>query len=139
MARRARLRRLDPPYRGRGSTDRAGSWNAELAADEDGYGQAIDRWLDISRDEPIDAIAYGAIVLRRRADDANWVRDRELPNEPRERPADHVLRLFTGLDLSNRLVDDDGLAAQTLALAEGAVIESRLRREPDRLGAKRSS
>jgi hypothetical protein len=109
----------------------AAAWNAELSTDENRYGAAVDRWLGYFRDEGIEAIAYSSIILRRRGGAANWVRDKELPNEPRERPAEHVLRLFTGVDLSERLADDDALAAQTLALADGAVIESQLRRGSD--------
>ncbi len=74
----------------------AAGWNAELSPDETRYGAAVDRWLGYFRDEEIEAIAYGSIILRRRSGGVNWVRDKELPNEPRERPAEHVLRLFTG-------------------------------------------
>ena len=45
----------------------AAAWNGDLAGDEVRYGQAIDRWLEYFRGEAIEAIAYGAIVLRRRA------------------------------------------------------------------------
>ena len=109
----------------------AAGWNAELSPDETRYGAAVDRWLGYFRDEEIEAIAYGSIILRRRSGGVNWVRDKELPNEPRERPAEHVLRLFTGPDLSDRLADDSALAAQRIALAGGAVIESRIRRDAD--------
>ena len=109
----------------------AANWNRDLAKDEAKYGEAVDRWLAYFREEGIGALAYGSIVMRRRTGAANWVRNRELPNEPRRRPEAHLLRLFTGQDLSSDLASDDALAGLRLALAPGATITSRLRRRED--------
>ena len=109
----------------------AAAWNRDLANDEAGYAAAIDRWLAYFRDEGIAAVAYGAIVLRRRSDGPNWIQSRELPHEAREAPEDHLLRLFTGPDLSARLHDEASLAQARFTLADGAVITTRLELGPD--------
>jgi hypothetical protein len=109
----------------------AASWNRDLDGDEDAFAAAIDRWCAYFAEEGIEGIAYGAILMRRRGGATNWVRSRELPNLPRERPADHVLRLFTGMDAVEALGGADGLLDARIRLAEGALIERRLRREAD--------
>ncbi len=115
----------------------AANWNREATIDEAKYAAAIDRWTTYFRDEGITALAYGAIVLRRRTGartappGPNWIRSRELPNQPRVKPEAHVLRLFTGPDLSMRFSDDNALAAQRLAIVNGATINTHLRMEPD--------
>jgi SAM-dependent methyltransferase len=111
--------------------DTAAAWNLDLAADQAAYGKAIDRWVRYYRDEDIRALAYGALVLRRRTpapgEPPNWIRSRELTNEHRVDPAPHLLRLFTGMDASARLAGDDALAAARVALVDGATITRQVR------------
>jgi len=109
----------------------AAAWNRDLETDEERYAEAMDRWTGYFREERIDALAYGSIILRRRSGDANWVRSRELPNEPRERPSEHVERLFTGPDAVERLATDEVVAASRIELVEGATLERQLRRGAD--------
>ena len=118
----------------------AANWNRDAALDEAGYAAAIDRWTTYFRNEGIEGLAYGAIVLRRRTAAAatatapqtgNWVRSRELPNHSRVRPEAHMLRLFSGPDLSASLPDDDAFAKERLALVEGARIDTHLLMELD--------
>ena len=108
----------------------AATWNRELAPDPVRFGEAIDRWLAYFRDEGIEALAYGALVIRKRSAEANWIRSRELPNQARDRPADHVLRLFTGPDASAGWPGAI-LEAQRLVLADGTIIDTRLRHGPE--------
>ena len=108
----------------------AAGWNRDQAHDEEAYAVAVDRWLDYFRAKGIEALAYGGIILRRRSGGSNWIRNRELPNDPRAHPAQHVLRLFTGQDVLAAHSDEE-LAAARLRLAEGVVIERRLRRGAD--------
>ena len=69
LARGLRLRRLDPRTRAR--TTRcaaAAAWNRDAPSPAE-YTERIERWLDYFRREGIEAIAYGAIVMRRRSGD----------------------------------------------------------------------
>ena len=104
----------------------AAGWNRDLASDPTRFGDAIDRWLVYFREERIEALAYGALIMRHRSAGPNWSRSRELPNETRERPAAHLLRLFTGPDASARW-PGDALEAERLTLVHGAIIETSLR------------
>ena len=107
----------------------AATWNRDLATKETEYAAAIDRWVTYFREEEIDALSYGGIILRRRGTGGpNWVRNHELPNGARQDPEAHLLRLFTGPDLSNAMATDDALAGQRLSLAPGATITTHLRR-----------
>jgi hypothetical protein len=114
----------------------AANWNRDRSIDEGAYAEAIDRWLEYFGSEGIDALAYGAIVLRRRTPDLddpvglNWIRSHELPNGERTQPAEHVFRLFTGTDQAIA-VSDDALADERIALVPGATIATRVRRDGD--------
>lgn len=101
----------------------AAVWNRDRSSDQADFGEAIDRWMAYFAREGIEALAYGALILRKRSGGPNWVRSRELPDSSRHDPADHVLRLFTGLDASADL-SDEALAAARLRLADGAVIRT---------------
>ena len=109
----------------------AAAWNRDLEPHEQRYADAIDRWTGYFHEEGIGALAYGSIVLRRRSGGANWIRSRELPNEPRERPREHVERLFTGPDAAERLATDEAAADARVELVEGATLERMLRRGTD--------
>jgi hypothetical protein len=59
----------------------------------------FERWADYYRNEGIEALGYGAIVLRRRQDGGGWTHALQLP-DGRVRPAaEHVERLFAAQDL----------------------------------------
>ncbi len=108
----------------------AATWNLDEAPDEAAYAAAIERWMEYFEAEGIAALAYGALVLRRRPAGANWIRARELPQGARSDPAEHVLRLFAAQDLL-RATADEALLALPLRLAEGAAVARRLRRTGD--------
>jgi methylase of polypeptide subunit release factors len=94
-------------------------WHQPLQGDPDRYAEAVGRWLDHFADERIDAIGYGAIVLRRRnGDNGNWVRAESVGSPPVGPAGDQVARLFSAVDdvaargetiLDQRLALDDGL------------------------------
>jgi hypothetical protein len=62
------------------------------------YGERIDRWVDYYRSEGIDAVAYGAIVLRRRSDADVWVRASSFPQAGLAPAGAHLERLFAAQD-----------------------------------------
>jgi hypothetical protein len=74
----------------------AAAWNRDVQDAAD-YGARVNRWADYYRDEGIEALGYGAIVLRRRTGE-NWARAHALP-AGRVRPSEaHVRRLFAARD-----------------------------------------
>jgi len=98
----------------------------ELGHDSAAYDEALTRWLEYFDRLGIEAIAYGAVVLRRRAGGSNWVRVDELPGE-RLRPAGaHIVRIFAAQDFLVGLADDRELLGERLALAESDLLEQRV-------------
>ncbi len=104
----------------------AGNWlRHEVGRDPEAYAAALDRWLDYFGRLGIEAIAVGAVILRRRSG-ANWVRADELHGE-RLRPASaHILRVFAAQDFLAGLGDDRALLDERLAPAPEARLEQRL-------------
>ena len=81
----------------------ATSWNNDaLTVDE--LGGRLDRWLDYYERESVGAIAYGTLVLRRRAGE-NWFRTTPLPDRKGDSGA-HLADLFDAQDRLATLSDD---------------------------------
>jgi SAM-dependent methyltransferase len=100
----------------------AAGWNRPLRSNADVYGAALDRWLEYYRELGIEAIAWGAIVLRRRDGD-NWFWAHN-PAAERIGPASHhILRLVDAQDLLSSLPGDEALLDQPLALADDHRLE----------------
>ena len=71
----------------------AGAWlRHEARGDADAYAAALDRWLAYFDRLGIEAIAVGAVILRRRKG-ANWVLADELPSDRLGPASDHILRV----------------------------------------------
>lgn len=87
----------------------AAMWNRVLAADFGEFRAAVDRWLDYYARSGIEAISWGAVILRRRSADRNWIRAFEVPGSPHRGSGAHVERLFTGKDYLRGLRGDDEL------------------------------
>jgi methylase of polypeptide subunit release factors len=112
--------------------DYAVGWNKSLQCRPDRQMEAIDRWIDYYEAEGIGAIAYGAVVLRRRPPATTgepWVRARSVGAPPAGPAGDQLAELFAAADwleekagdlLSARLVAaDDHRLEQTLRLGDG--------------------
>jgi len=108
----------------------AAAWNLDREADEQAYAAAVDRWLAYYREEGIERLSYGALVLRRREGET-WFREHELPEGERHEPAAHLDRLFANADVLERAPAEEALLGATLALVPGAVVETRARRTAD--------
>jgi SAM-dependent methyltransferase len=91
----------------------AGS-NARLRRrDPEEFARVLDRWTAYYDDLGIEAISWGALVLRRRAGE-NWVWS-HLPSAERVGPASsHVLRLVEGQDRLRALPDERALLDEAL-------------------------
>lgn len=100
-------------YRTEDPLTTAKTWNEHEATDMETYARALDEWLAYYERLGIAAVAYGAVILRRRTG-ANWVKVDPLP-AGRLRPAsDHIRRVFAA---------QDDLAA----LDDAALLERRFR------------
>jgi SAM-dependent methyltransferase len=103
----------------------AAAWNEGLRSNEEAYAGALDRWLDYYRELEIEALAWGAVILRRRTGE-NWVWAHDYASSDRMQSAgEPVLRLFDAQDYLRALPDDRALLDAKLAL----VGDHRLRRE----------
>ena len=98
----------------------AAAWTREAADGPEQFGAALDRWTAYYRELGIDALAYGALVLRRRDGD-NWSRGATLPPRALEPASNHLLRMFAGVDLAE--AGEDSLLAHRLAVAPAARFE----------------
>lgn len=104
------------------------NWLAPLADDDaDRFEDELDRWLAYLRRLEIGAVAYGAIVLRRRDAKRNWIHTDVLPLERLEPASDHTLRVFAAHDYLDALNDDEALLDARLALVERHRLEQALR------------
>jgi SAM-dependent methyltransferase len=99
----------------------AAAWNRDAGSPEE-YRERLSRWADYYRDEGIEALGYGAIVMRRR-NGANWVRALELPAGQLSPAAEHVVRLFAAQDF---LAAEPALPESRFALAPGVGLEQKL-------------
>lgn len=104
----------------------AAGWHQTEAGDPVRHAALIDSWMAYYRQQGIRAIAYGSLVLRRRAGATNWFRVDPLP-PARMRPAsDHIIRIFAAHDFLTT-VDDEGLLDARLMTVPTLRLEQRVR------------
>ncbi len=115
-------------YKSEDPLTHAASWLRPLG-DTPQFEAALDRWLAYLRRQGIEAIGYGAVVLRRRAGGSNWVRADEIPLDRLEPASEHVLRVFSSQDHLAAVADDRALLAERVALVAAHRVEQTLRSE----------
>jgi SAM-dependent methyltransferase len=105
----------------------AAGWLGPLASSSEGeHEAALDRWLAYLRSEEIEAVGYGAVVLRRRSGASNWVRLDEIPIDRLEPASAHTLRVFAAEDFLAALPDESALLDERLALVDAHRLEQEL-------------
>jgi SAM-dependent methyltransferase len=111
--------------------DYAVGFNRSLVpVDPDRYSETIDRWLDYDQKLGIEAIGYGAIVLRRR-DGANWIRSDTIHGSVGGPAGDEVMRLFAAQDFLSSLPGPEAVLDRVLASNPKHRLEQTLRPRPD--------
>ncbi len=90
----------------------AKNWNEQDATDMDEYGRVLDEWLAYYERLRIEAIAYGAVILRRRDAATNWVRVDPLPAGRLHPASDHIQRVFAAQDHLAEIADDAALLGE---------------------------
>lgn len=114
-------------YKSEDPVTHAANWLGPIASwTPEAYGSALDRWVGYLRHLGVEAIGYGAVVLRRRSGVANWVRTDEIPLDRLESAGEHTLRVFEAADFLARLGDGDALLEEELVLVDRHRIEQSL-------------
>jgi SAM-dependent methyltransferase len=101
----------------------AAGWNRPLRADAAAYGDALDRWSEYYRGLGVEAISWGAVVLRRRSAARNWVFAYSPSSERITGASDHVLRLFAAQDFLEESGTNQSLLAHSFTLVEDHQVE----------------
>lgn len=104
-------------YRTEDPLTTAKNWNEQDAVDGDAYGKVLDDWLAYYERLGIAAIAYGAVILRRRMTKPNWVRVDPLPAGRLQPASDHIQRVFAAQDHLQALSDDSALLDERFHIA----------------------
>jgi methylase of polypeptide subunit release factors len=110
--------RTDDPLRA------AAAWNRDAPSAAE-YTERIERWLDYFRQEGIEAIAYGGIVMRRRSG-PNWVRSTQLPHRTLHQAGPQLEQLFAAQDFLAEVPTDEALLERRFAVAAGTTLEQTL-------------
>ncbi len=106
----------------------AAGWNRNIAAPEERAAK-IDTWLEYFRSEGIEAISYGALVLRKRSGGANWVRSTELPRRGLAQASAALERMISAQDFLAAADTDERLLERRFRIADDATLEQKLARE----------
>jgi len=113
-----------------GSSDpvtHAAEWLKPLARDQPGeYADALERWLAYLEELGVEAIAHGAVILRRRSGGRNWTRADRPSLDRLEQASEHVLRVFDSQDYLEGLDDERLLLDARFALVEAHRLEQTL-------------
>ena len=104
----------------------ADRWNQPLrSADPGAYEQTLDRWADYYQRSGIEAIAFGAVVLRR-SSGRGWVQMVPLPSNAQSPAGDQLQNMFAAQDYLAGLESAQDLLAGTFRLVERHHVEQRL-------------
>jgi methylase of polypeptide subunit release factors len=99
----------------------AGMWTR--SRDRAAYERGLERWLGYFAELNVTAIGQGAVILRRRTAEANWIRADEAPDGPSDSADAHIQRIFYTQDLLAAAERDE----QLLEYRFVAVADHRLR------------
>jgi Methyltransferase small domain len=105
----------------------AAEWLKPVAReDAEAYGERLDEWLAYLDGLGIEAIAHGAVILRRRSGTRQWTRKDRVHLDRVKQASGHILRVFEAQDHLEALEDDRRLLDQAFALADEHHLEQAL-------------
>jgi len=105
----------------------AAEWLRPLAAQSaERYRASLDRWLEYLDRLGIEAIAHGAVLLRRRSGGSNWIRKESVSLDRLEQASDHLLRVFASQDYLEALSDERVMLDEAFGLVERHHLEQTL-------------
>jgi methylase of polypeptide subunit release factors len=96
----------------------AAAWLAPAREDPADFTERLDRWLEYLAGLGVEAIAHGAVILRRRAGGRNWTLADRVDLGRAEQASEHVVRVFAAQALLESLDDERDLLELPLALVE---------------------
>ena len=105
----------------------AAVWNDDIARHTARFEATLDAWLGHYRERGIEAIAMGAVVLRRRTADRNWIRTAEQTRAPSGSAGDQVRRLFAVNDTTAAAANGASVLDRSFALVNGHGLQQLLR------------
>ena len=97
----------------------AAGWNEDAASDRDRFATILDSWLSYYDRHGIEAIAMGAVILRRRTSDEHWVVRSELAKGPSGWGGTQVERIFAAQDDRAWVEDDQALLSRAFLPVSG--------------------
>lgn len=103
--------------------DYAAAWNRPYRSSPDLYGAAIERWTDYFTELGVEAISWGALMLRRR-DGANWFFPYSSTTDRITGASEQVVRLIAAQDYLEGTPPEDVLGVPLALVAEHRVEQS---------------
>lgn len=114
----------------------AANWTrSHYHGDLSAYQNALDRWLSYYQKLGIEAIASGAVILRR-SKGPHWTRAEQLPPGTIGPAGEHIVTLFQAQDYLVALQDDRAILAQSFRLVEHHRLEQVLKWRNGAYGAQ---
>jgi methylase of polypeptide subunit release factors len=105
----------------------AAVWNDDIVRDTARFEATLDAWLGHYQERGIEAIGMGAVVLRRRTADHNWIRTAQQTRGPSGTAGDQVRRLFAAHDVTAATGNRASLLDRSFTLVEGHSLQQLLR------------
>ena len=109
--------------------DVASLWNRDSRSDPARYAAAVERWLEYFAANDITHIAFGCIVVRKRAPSAglrNWARAIRMPGRRLETAGAQIERIFAAHDFLTGLTDPRELLEERLRVNDQVVVDQQL-------------
>jgi methylase of polypeptide subunit release factors len=97
----------------------AAVWNDDIVRDTPSFESTLDAWLAHYQKRGIEAIGMGAVVLRRRTADHNWIRTAQQTRGPSGSAGDQIRRLFAAHDVTATTGKEASLLDRSFALVDG--------------------
>jgi methylase of polypeptide subunit release factors len=104
----------------------AAGWGRLLGRDPEVFGAAVERWSEYYERLGIEAIAWGAVILRRREGE-NWIWAHSPATERISPGGEQVLRLFQAQDFLAAVESEQDFLNQSFSLAEDHRLEQTAR------------
>ena len=102
-------------------------WNRNLAGvDPDAFERTVERWLAYYRKNRINAIASGAVILRKRTAGTRFFTAIDAGAPPTGPGSDHILRIFAAHDYLQSLANEAAMLDDAFALVAGHRLDQSL-------------